>query len=208
MVIGLSPVADRTSTATTAARKPAVKAKSKVAKSPKTLIPTSGTVGGSYKAPQAKTINYADNAIGDSQYLADAGALKRALSNYATDDATARERQKIDYGNSLRNLGWNADTQSWDVVDKGQGYGQTTNAARQNYAGRGMLQGSGYNDAMSTIGREFGQQKTNMGLANDQFLSDADTAMARYKVDNEEARLASLNAAIERLKAKATSGLF
>lgn len=217
MVIGLSPVIDKTSTGNSASKalakakttrakiRPAAKAKPKTS----SAIPTSGTVGTqNYASPGTKKRDYSEDALGDSAYLADAAALKRALTRYQEDDTLARERQGIDYKNALRNLGWNSGTNSWDVEDKSQGYGQATNAGRQNFAARGMLQGSGWSDALGNINRDFGQTKTDIGLANQQYLDDADRALARYQVDNEEARLASLNAAIERLKAKATSGLF
>lgn len=217
MVIGLGPTIDKTSTGNSASkalsRAKTVRAQAKVAK-PKakttsSTIPTSGIVGGQgYAAPKTTKRDYSKDALGDSAYLADAAALKRALENYQKDDTQARERQGIDYGNALRNLGWNSGTGTWDVEDKGQGYGRATNAGRQNFAARGMLQGSGWSDALTNIDRDFNQQKTNTDLANEQYLMDADTALARYQVDNEEQRLASLNAAIERLKTKATSGLF
>lgn len=148
-----------------------------------------------------------NNLAADSAYAAQVAALNRALENFQANQALGADIQGQDYSKGLRNLGWNAGTGQWDVEDKYQGYGGATNAARQNYAGRGMLRSSGYGTTRANINRSFGEQKTGMDQSMQNFRTQQARDLAQYSTENKDAQLLAREAAIQRRRQALLSGL-
>lgn len=148
-----------------------------------------------------------NNLAADSVYAAQVAALNRALENFQANQALSTDIQNQDYSKGLRNLGWNAGTGQWDVEDKYQGYGGATNAARQNYAGRGMLRSSGYGTTRANINRSFGEQKSGMDQAMQNFNTQQARDLAQYSTENKDAQLLAREAAIQRRRQALLSGL-
>jgi hypothetical protein len=148
-----------------------------------------------------------DELAGDSVYAAQVAALNRALQNFQANQALGADLQGQDYSKGLRNLGYNAGTGQWDVEDKMQGYGGATNAARQNYAGRGMLRSSGYGTTRANLNRSFGEQKSSMDQAQQNFKTQQAREAAQYQGEAEDARLMAREAAIQRRRQALMMGL-
>jgi hypothetical protein len=148
-----------------------------------------------------------DELAGDSVYAAQVAALNRALQNFQANQALGADFQNQDYSKGLRNLGYNAGTGQWDVEDKMQGYGGATNAARQNYAGRGMLRSSGYGTTRANLNRSFGEQKSSMDQAQQNFKAQQAREAAQYQGEATDAQLMAREAAIQRRRQALMMGL-
>ena len=148
-----------------------------------------------------------DELAGDSVYAAQVAALNRALQNFQANQALGADFQNQDYSKALRNLGYNAGTGQYDVEDKMQGYGGATNAARQNYAGRGMLRSSGYGTTRANLNRSFGEQKSSMDQAQQNFKSQQARDAAQYEGEAKDAQLMAREAAIQRRRQALLMGL-
>jgi len=148
-----------------------------------------------------------DELAGDSVYAAQVAALNRALQNFQANQALGADFQNQDYSKALRNLGYNAGTGQYDVEDKMQGYGGATNAARQNYAGRGMLRSSGYGTTRANLNRSFGEQKSSMDQAQQNFKAQQARDFAQYEGEAKDAQLMAREAAIQRRRQSLLMGL-
>lgn len=148
-----------------------------------------------------------DQLAGDSVYAAQVAALNRALQNFQANQALGADFQNQDYSKGLRNLGFNAGTGQYDVEDKMQGYGGATNAARQNYAGRGMLRSSGYGTTTANLNRSFNDQKSSMDQAQQNFKSQQARDAAQYEGEAKDAQLMAREAAIQRRRQALMMGL-
>jgi hypothetical protein len=147
------------------------------------------------------------NLATDSAYQAQINAINLALANFQKGQALDADIRGQDYSAGLRNLGFNAGTGTFDPEDKYQGYGGARNAARQNFASRGMLGSSGYNTAGTNIDRSFADQKNTMERGQQNYASQQKQAATEYETEAKNAQLLAKEAAIQRRRQALTAGL-
>lgn len=164
-----------------------------------------GGGGGSYSvtpppAPAPPSIE--DYLKGDSAYQTQLSALQGALARYLSDDTKQRGDYQVDYGRSLKDLGYDEGTKQWNWNDtltaSGRGYQNQLN----DFAARGMLQSQGYADAYSELVRMLNDQYNGVSTARTNFLSDMDRQKANYNAENTSSQQAARAEAIARRAAQ------
>lgn len=133
----------------------------------------------------------------DSGFTAQQSALATALQNYLANAKAQTTVYNNDYNSALKGLGVEnpdaADSAGvqWNWLDpltaSGKAYQQTNN----DFASRGMLQSSGYNDAQDQLSKMLGQQFDTIHDNRSNWLAD----MARQQTDYSAQNTAALNSA-------------
>jgi hypothetical protein len=144
----------------------------------------------------------------DTDFQRQQAAINRALAQYRAGQTATAGARKLDLSNAYNSLGYNPDTNSFDVFDKSRGYAQASNAARQNFAGRGMLRSSGYGSARANVGKQFEQQATNLRQGQQQFESGQQADLQAFEADQADALAAAREAALRRWQDAKRAGMF
>jgi hypothetical protein len=143
----------------------------------------------------------------DSVFQAAQAAYKNAFDLLASDITSRRDTYNVDYDNSLRDLGWNtqASPNDWNWEDTLTASGRAHNNQLNDFASRGMLQGSAYADALENLIRSLNQQRDTMGTARDTFLGGLERERAAgQKTRDDNIRQAEV-AALERYRNQYTA---
>lgn len=135
----------------------------------------------------------------DPMYIAQANALDTALENYKNEIEAQRQTYNANYGESLRKLGFSGDhkmldkatfdpaTGTWSGAGDNVGFNQTDqNTAsgrayvgnRNDFASRGMLQGTDFARASNNIDRSLNEQLSNTAKARNTSMADFDRQKA------------------------------
>jgi hypothetical protein len=144
----------------------------------------------------------------DTDFLRQQAAIKRALEQFGAGQVATAGARKLDLSNAYNSLGYNPDQNSFDVFDKQRGYAQATNAARQNFAGRGMLRSSGALAARAGIGTKFEQQATNLKQGQSQFESGQTLDKQAFESEQADALDSARLSALRRYQDARRAGLF
>lgn len=152
--------------------------------------------------PVVKAPSEEDYLKGDAGFQAQQSALAAALQRYIADDTASRSKYNVDYGNSIRDLGYNEGAKSWNWNDQltasGRGYQNQLN----DFASRGMLQSQGYADAFSELQRMLGQQYNSLSTGKTSYMNDLDAQLANYKGENTSSLQSARAEALQRRAAQ------
>lgn len=173
---------------------------------PTTASPTSYDGGGSYSgggsygsgggggggmaaavAPPPR-LSDAEWLAADSGYNSQLAALEQKLRDFEVENTSTREKGTQEYDNSLLRLGWMKPTEeggvgSWNRDDRSTGYGNAYQGQMGDFASRGMLQSTLYDQAMTDMLGNFNRQKGDMDTAQTNFLEELARALAEKKSD-------------------------
>lgn len=152
--------------------------------------------------------NSATILAADTDFQRQQAAINRALSQYRAGQTATAGARKLDLSNAYNSLGYNPDSNSFDVFDKSRGYAQATNAARQNFAGRGMLRSSGYGAARSGLGKQFEQQASDLKTGQQQFETGQTADLQAFEADQKDTLAAAREAALRRWQDAKRAGMF
>lgn len=138
-----------------------------------------GGGGGGGAAPveaPAPAISDADFLNSDPNVIAQRAAYSKAFEQLIAELDLGQGQYEADYGTSLKNLGWrdggNGGQGDFDREDTTTSSGRGFQGLQNDYASRGMLQGSGYAEALEGFLKGLGQQKEQLGTARGNFLAD------------------------------------
>lgn len=140
------------------------------------------------------------NAGGDAAYQAQIAALTKALSNYESDNTAQSSKYDVDYGTSLKNLGWagaadgmvddpstpsvDESKGSWNLQDQNTASGRAYQNQLNDFASRGLLQSSLYGEANNNLMRSLSDQLTGLDTAKTNFMDDLTRQLTTYKDQN------------------------
>lgn len=161
-----------------------------------------GGGGGGGMAPVIAPPSEEDYLSGDSGYQTELSALQGALKRFLADSEFQKKNYEVDYGKSLRDLGFDEGTKEWNWDDKLTASGRGYQNQLDDFAARNMLQSSGYADAFSELQRLLGQQYDAVSGARKTFLTDMDNQTANYKAENTANQQAARAEALQRRAAQ------
>lgn len=173
-----------------------------------------GSIGGvgTFAAPAAPTPppSEEDYLAGDAGFQASLASLLKALQMFESDDTAQRTKYETDYKDGIRQLGWtpdNAETadvdeSNWNWEDQNTASGRAYQSQLGDFAGRGMLQSSGYARAANDLRRSFNDQLGSVNRARADFLSQRDRDLAAYREENKSAQGQSRAEALARRAAQ------
>ena len=126
----------------------------------------------------------------DSQYKSAVSALEQKLRDFEVENTSTRERGTQDYDNSLLRLGWIAPTEkggtgSWNQEDRSTAYGNAYQGQMGDFAARGLLQSTLYDQARNDMLGNFNRQRTDMDTAQTSFLEELARALSTQKSDTQ-----------------------
>ena len=124
----------------------------------------------------------------DSQYNASLAALEQKLRDFEVENTSQRSKGIQDYNNSLLRLGWITPTEdgaegTWNQEDRTTAYGNAYQSLMGDYASRGMLQSTLYDQARNDLLGSFNRQKTDMDTSHTNFLEELARALSGRKTD-------------------------
>ena len=133
-----------------------------------------------------------DYLAGDSSYQAQLAALLKAVSDYDADATSQKTKYEVDYGDSLKNLGWTQDNPNtkdvnegaWNFKDMNTAAGRAFQNQENDFAGRGLLQSSLYGTANDNLTRSLNDQLGGINTGRQNFLDDLSRGQAAYKNEN------------------------
>jgi hypothetical protein len=162
----------------------------------------SGGGGGGGAAP-----SYAPPPMTDDEYLGtDTGyqatikALEAKMKEFETENTFTKDKGTRDYKDSSKRLGWidkTGDVEGrWNQEDRTTGYGNAYQGQMGDFASRGMLQSSLYDQSRSDMLSDFTRQKGDMDTAQTSFLDELARALSGKKADStlgkDQARIEAL----------------
>lgn len=129
----------------------------------------------------------------DSQYKSAVSALEQKLRDFEVENASTREKGTQDYDNSLLRLGWIKPTEaggagSWNQEDRSTSYGNAYQGQMGDFASRGLLQSTLYDQARNDMLGNFNRQRTDMDTAQTNFLEELARALSAQKSDTQLGR--------------------
>lgn len=129
-------------------------------------------------APQVNIEDYLASGA-DSAYTAQMAALTKALENSQTDLRAQQGQYDVNYGDSVKNLGYIQDDPAtpqnegaWNFTDTNNAAGRGFQNQQNDFAGRGMLQSSLYGTAQDNLTRSLSDQLGGMNTAKQNFGND------------------------------------
>lgn len=155
-----------------------------------------GGGGGGFSAPQTSTPVLPpptpptppppsiDDYLGaDPLYKSQTSALEEALKRFQAEvgglDASGKwvngaqgNAYEQDFNRNLNDLGWDSESNSWDQNDKLTSYGSSYGNQIDDFASRGMLESSAYQEAVNNLLRGFTDQKSNMEQGKNTYMGD------------------------------------
>lgn len=126
----------------------------------------------------------------DSQYKSAVSALEQKLRDFEVENTSTREKGTQDYDNSLLRLGWVKPTAeggagSWNQEDRSTSYGNAYQDQMGDFASRGLLQSTLYDQARNDMLGNFNRQRTDMDTAQTNFLEELARALSTQKSDTQ-----------------------
>lgn len=126
----------------------------------------------------------------DSQYKSAVAALEQKLRDFKVENTSMREKGTQDYDNSLLRLGWVKPTEeggtgSWNQEDRSTAYGNAYQGQMGDFASRGLLQSTLYDQARNDMLGSFNRQRTDMDTAQTNFLEELARALSTQKSDTQ-----------------------
>lgn len=176
-------------------------------------------------APPRPEINEKFIVDNDGEFKAQEAALKAALAAYTSDIEAQKQRYNVDYGNSLRKLGFTGDLGSvdkarwdstdgrlevdnnpieglqWNETDQTVASGRGLTGTLNDFAARGMLQSSAYANARNDLFRSLNEQLGSTSLARANTFDEMNRQVADRGRESEAERAAAVRAAISRQQA-------
>lgn len=137
----------------------------------------------------------------DSQYKSAVSALEQKLRDFEVENASTREKGTQDYDNSLLRLGWVKPTEaggagSWNQEDRSTSYGNAYQSQMGDFASRGLLQSTLYDQARNDMLGNFNRQRTDMDTAQTNFLEELaralSTQQSNTQLGKDQARVQAL----------------
>jgi hypothetical protein len=144
----------------------------------------------------------------DTDFQRQQAAIQRALAQFQAGQTATASGRRLDLSNAYRSLGYDENLQDFNRTDKTMGFGQATNAARQNFAGRGMLKSSGYTGAAGNILRNFKNQADNLRTGQQTFETGQTSDLQAFQADQADALDFARQAALRRKQDALRAGLF
>lgn len=134
------------------------------------------------------------------EYLARERAIQAAMGAFTAGQATDLTRYNEDYGKSLQDLGYDANTgfDKGALMSSGQRAttsGRAYNAMGDDFAGRGMLQSGAYQAKQGVLGTQLEDQRQAIDKGKTRFAEDQNKALLAQQAANEQQRQAALEAA-------------
>ena len=159
-----------------------------------------GGGGGSFSAASAPAPAPAmsdDDWLGsDSGYLATIAALNSKLKGFETETEAKKSKGVQDFDTSLSRLGWLKDKNDWSNEDRTTAFGNSFQSLLGDFASRGLLQSSLYDQANTDLTSEFNRQKTDMDSNQKSFLDEIARALSQTQTETtqskDQARLEAL----------------
>lgn len=129
----------------------------------------------------------------DSKYNAALAALEQKFKDFQTENTASREKGTLDYENALRDLGWikpgdKGGEGSWNDKDRTTAYGNAFQTQIGDFASRGLLQSTLYDQANTDLLANFNKQRTGLDTTHSNFLEDLARALAQAKTDKQLGR--------------------
>lgn len=169
-----------------------------------TVVPFSQSFGGGggggtfadsmpQAAPQAPQLSVEDYLASgaDSAYTAQMAALTKALENSQADLTAQQGQYDVNYGDSVKNLGYIQDDPAtpqnegmWNFTDTNNAAGRGFQNQQNDFAGRGMLQSSLYGTAQDNLTRSLSDQLGGMNTAKQNFRNDIASQGAAFGNQN------------------------
>lgn len=145
-----------------------------------------GSYGG-YAAPPAAppaAPNLDEFLATDDVYLTEKAGIDKDLSALIDELNMARGNYDIDFGKTLRNLGWRGNQPgmsiddmltkgSFDPMDRQGAYGNALNSQVNDFAGRGMMNSSFFGKAQEDLETGFKRQRDDLSDTRTQFRNDS-----------------------------------
>ena len=135
----------------------------------------------------------ADWLAANSQYQGQLAALEQKLRDFEVENTSTREKGTQDYDNSLLRLGWMKPTQDggvggWNQDDRTTAYGNAYQGQMGDFASRGLLQSTLYDQARTDMLGNFNRQRTDMDTAQTNFLEELARALSGQRTDTQLGR--------------------
>ena len=129
----------------------------------------------------------------DSQYKSAVSALEQKLRDFEVENTSTRKKGTQDYDNSLLRLGWVKPTAeggagSWNQEDRSTSYGNSYQGQMGDFASRGLLQSTLYDQARNDMLGNFNRQRTDMDTAQTNFIEELARALSTQKSDTQLGR--------------------
>lgn len=126
----------------------------------------------------------------DSQYKSAVSALEQKLRDFEVENTSTREKGTQDYDNSLLRLGWIKPTEaggagSWNQEDRSTSYGNAYQGQMSDFASRGLLQSTLYDQARNDMLGNFNRQRADMDTAQTNFLEELARALSAQRSDTQ-----------------------
>ena len=132
----------------------------------------------------------------DSGYLATIAALNSKLKGFETETEAKKSKGVQDFDTSLSRLGWLKDKNDWSNEDRTTAFGNSFQSLLGDFASRGLLQSSLYDQANTDLTSEFNRQKTDMDSNQKSFLDEIARALSQTQTETtqskDQARLEAL----------------
>lgn len=151
-----------------------------------------GGGGGGYAAPAAVApprMSDVDWLGQDAGYASSLAALEQKLRDFEVENTSTRTKGIQDYDNSLLRLGWNAPTEggegSWNQDDRSTAYGNAYQGQMGDFASRGLLQSTLYDQARNDMVGNFNRQRTDMGTAQTNFMEELARALSTQQTNTQ-----------------------
>lgn len=152
-----------------------------------------GYSGGGYVAPAVAApprLSDDDWLNQDSQYQASLKALEQKLRDFEVENTSAKTKGAQDYQNSLMRLGWIAPTGdqtegSWNADDRTTSYGNAYQGQMGDFASRGLLRSTLYDQARNDLLGNYVRQKTDMDTSQTNFLEELARVLSGRQSDTQ-----------------------
>ena len=128
----------------------------------------------------------------DSQYKSSLSALEQKLREFEVENTSTRTKGTADYETSLNRLGWMKGAEGaggdWNRDDRTTSFGNSYQGQMSDFASRGLLQSSLYDQANTDLLGNFNKQKTDYDTSQTNFLEELGRALAGKKADTQLGR--------------------
>ncbi len=138
----------------------------------------------------------------DSQFIDEKSAAEQDYQNLLAKLAQQKTDYELDNKNTLRNLGWQSDNNSWNMNDRLTGYGNAYQNQLNDFASRGLMDSSLYGEAQNDLNRGFNQQRDDLATALQNFNAGQATDRASAQTSRDQAQAAAQRQALLRYAAQ------
>ena len=169
-----------------------------------------GSYGGSYSAPAAPAppprLTDDEWLEKDTSYSAMLKSLDNRLAGYKTESEAKRTRGVNDYNQGLDRLGWGREKKAWNQEDQTTAYGNAFQSLMNDYASRGLLQSTLYDQANTNLLTNFNRQRDEMGTSHTSFLEELQRALKSQETETQQSKDQARMDALARRVAQETKG--